>query len=975
VHTRAGMLRTAPQGVRLVAMLLALAPGVRAIQDPAGDVMPGLSLTLSSLDGATPLLETVDRTISHDYGLGSPHELVPADGIRARWVGELWTPRSTLYLLELRAGDQDETEIFIDGEPVSGALELERGNHSIHLHWRHTEGPAHVQFLWTYAGRRVEVVPHWALAHVPSADGETIGETTGELFERGRRLAERLHCRACHGDPNAVRAPAIAPALDRRAGPLEEEWLRAYLLDPAGTQPHSRKRALVPDSPLGRAEAEALVRYLLRGDPPSSERRDGARVPADRGRRRFQGLGCFTCHPPSDPGPPHELATPYPGAPLAGLADKLGRARLESILLRPHEVLPAGRMPDFGLGPDDVSALTDFLLGESDEAAPRAPSVVGDGELATLAAAYPDVAGDELLGAAAWVAFGEAVAGRRNCGACHALPAGVDPVRDVIPLTTARPDRGCLAVEPSGIPGQPDYILDAADRRALRAYLSGLDAASAVSTETRIEREIERLGCLGCHARDGSTPPWILASEVTQLPKTIHFPDLSAVGAKLRQDWLTEVLAAPTDSNRVWRVSPARMPDYHLGPARAEELAGHLARRDRVRRADRDAPLPAVAELSGDELDQSLQDVGRRGFACFSCHLLPQSSVQFGMAYDAIGPDLSESRSRLRAEWVDDWLRDPALMHPATRMPSIGEPEDGALRARLWTYLVAGLPSAEDALRWEVPLPAATGAPVFVHALVKRAEAQGLLQHHPRALLVAFENRAAVLFDIDRLATVAFWSRGSFVYRVHGRSRYWAPLDPVDWAGEDVESALALVDREGVHHPARLAPTLGRMPSALEGFDVLEHGFAVHYRITDERGQTLTVTESFTPVTAGNASGLDRTLMIEGIPAGERVVLTTCFAGGPLPALAVGSLAQTVELPAAGVAGHGIRLMSTGHSGRRLTRELVGSPSSAATWRRGHCAGDGGGPEATHPALLLELDPGATSTVHVTERVLALPPE
>jgi len=877
-----------------------------------------------------------------------------------------------VYQLELAAGELDQTEILVEGVSISGSLELERGNHSIELRWKHTRGPAHVQFLWRYAGRRKEVVPHWVFSHVPSR----AGEASGEQFERGRRLAERLLCGACHGNEGAASGPLPdrAPALGGGAGRFQEEWLRSYLLDPAGTQPHSFKRALLPDSPLGRAEAEALVRLLSQGESPVREPQDGTRAPGTRGRRRFQDLGCFTCHPPADSRESGARQGDYPGATLEGLAQKLERARLESILRRPQDLLPAGRMPDFHLGEDDIAVLTDFLLGEDSDSLEPAVSVVDSGALGLLASAYPEVVGNALSEDDAWRAHGLAIVRRRRCGACHTISTVPPSTRETIPLGAVRPARGCLAEQPSDAPGQPAYLLDAGDRRALRAYVEGVGATPGLADETRIEREIERLGCLACHARDGSAPTWSLASEVTQLPKTIHFPDLSGVGVKLRQDWLTEVLAAPSDTNRVWRVSPARMPDYHLGRFRAEELAAHLARRDRVRLTDVDAPLPEplpeVVELSGEELDRSLEDVGRQGSACFSCHLLPHSSVQFGMAYDAIGPDLSQSRSRLREPWVSDWLRDPALHHPATRMPSIGEPADDDLRARLWKYLVAGLPRAEDALRWEVPLEQSAEGPVFVHALLKRNEALGLMQHHPRSLLVVLENGASVLFDIDRLATVAFWNRGRFSYRVHGRSRYWAPLEPVDWAGEDLHSALALVDREGVVHLPQLEPTLGRMPSRFLGFDVLEHGFAVHYRLTDARGRAIRVTETFTPVTLTTGSGLDRTLQIEGIPEGERVVVSTCCAGSSIPVLLDRVGQNPKALTAGGVPAIGKRLASTGKSGRRVTRQLVGLTSPSVVWSLGSCSG---GQAVGHPALLLALDPRSHSALTVQERILVQP--
>ena len=974
----------------VVAAFVALAPDVHGCQEneeseerevgeedlASGALQPGLFLRYSAGEDGAPLFEAVDRIVSHDFGMLSPHELVPPDGILARWSGRLWAPRSTLYELALRAGGGDETEILVDGARVFAPLELERGEHALELRWRHASGPARVQLLWRYAGRGVEIVPHWALSHLARGGGG--GARAGDLFERGRRLAERLLCGACHGGEDADDGPPRdrAPGLDGAGHGLRSDWLRSYLLDPSGTEPRSVKRELLRDPRAAPAEAEALIRFLRYGASPATGEKDGPDVPPERGARRFKELGCFTCHPAQDTGEsPESPEAAYPGAPLADLSRKMERARLEAILRRPHEVLLSGSMPDFHLVEADVAALADFLMrgGEQGNDVPQAwpPAPDGDSALAHLARAYPGAAKDASSEDGAWVAYGRAVARARRCAACHELPGFPEPAPVARPLAAASPERGCLGEELPDDPAVPAYRLDADERRALRAHVARLGGAYTPAREVRIEREIERLGCFACHARDGGPVPWRLPGEVTQLPKSMHFPDLSGVGAKLRRTWLVDVLAAPADGNRVWRASPARMPDYHLGEQRAGELAEHLARRDRVHLEDAEDPLPVPTVLSGDQLDRLLEDVGRRGFTCFGCHLLPESAVQFGLAYDAIGPDLSRSGERLRQEWVLDWLRDPALTHPTTRMPTIGDPADDALRERLWSYLVAGLPHAEDALRWEAPLEAGSDGPVFVHALVKRDEAMGLSMHHPRSLLVLLENGAAALFDVDRLATVAFWSRGAFSYRVHGRSRYWTPLAPADWAGEDVQSGLSLVDREGVLQRARLGPTLGRMPSRLVGFDVLEHGLAVHYRLEDERGVALVITESYTPAAVGSAVGLDRSLVIEGIPAGERVAIATCLAAAASPTLVTVAGGGSAPLTTRGVAARGARLVSAGSAGRRLARELVKTLAPSATWRLGSCGG--GTQDATHPAIVLVLDPGGGSAVSVVERILALP--
>jgi len=60
--------------------------------------------------------------------------------------------------------------------------------------------------------------------------------------------------------------------------------------------------------------------------------------------------------------------------------------------------------------------------------------------------------------------------------------------------------------------------------------------------------------------------------------------------------------------------------------------------------------------------------VAVKGVNCFQCHFrVGQPPPADPIAW---APDLNGVRSRLREEWVRDWLRDPALVYPGTSMPA-----------------------------------------------------------------------------------------------------------------------------------------------------------------------------------------------------------------------------------------------------------------------------------------------------------------
>lgn len=137
---------------------------------------------------------------------------------------------------------------------------------------------------------------------------------------RGREVARRLGCFACHGDGGMAgasdpRAPARrVPGWDGRTAAMfvtSDEEFREWVLHGRLSAPEraAESAGLIPmpayEGRLSRGELDDLVAYFraVCGWP------DAMPDPAYRGMRAAERLGCFGCHGPSGMG-----GTPNPGS-------------------------------------------------------------------------------------------------------------------------------------------------------------------------------------------------------------------------------------------------------------------------------------------------------------------------------------------------------------------------------------------------------------------------------------------------------------------------------------------------------------------------------------------------------------------------------------------------------------------------------------------------------------------------------------
>ncbi len=160
------------------------------------------------------------------------------------------------------------------------------------------------------------------------------------------------------------------------------------------------------------------------------------------------------------------------------------------------------------------------------------------------------------------------------------------------------------------------------------------------------ERLYAAMRCDSCHGPDRKE---IIAG----LP-----PSLSYAGSKLREDWMRDYLTTPRPIRfQSDGVRPLlRMPDFQLSDDEARALAAYLATRmDNERFASVATTRKAIPEqiAEGAQLFANYQ--------CLGCHILGEKG-------NRIGPDLSHVGTRLRAGYLDVFLREPEAVIPGTSM-------------------------------------------------------------------------------------------------------------------------------------------------------------------------------------------------------------------------------------------------------------------------------------------------------------------
>jgi hypothetical protein len=280
------------------------------------------------------------------------------------------------------------------------------------------------------------------------------------------------------------------------------------------------------------------------------------------------------------------------------------------------------------------------------------------------------------------------------------------------------------------------------------------DLARPRPAAVELAHTLTALNCLACHSRDRFGGPAEGRADYFRIVGNADLgdegrfpPHLTTVGAKLRPEWMRDVLAG---NGAVRPYMATRMPTF--GPV-TDRLPALLES------ADGAGPGDGTTDLT--EAKHGRQLVGVRGLSCISCHTFAGKA---SLGIPAL--DMTVMARRLKKDWFRRYLIDPPSLRPGTRMPSFW-PEGrssrmdilGGNRERqidsIWAYLSrgaeAGLPPGLVQGKMEI---AATNEAVLYRNFIAGAGT--------RAIGVAFPEQVNFAFDANELRLAMVW-QGPFI--------------------------------------------------------------------------------------------------------------------------------------------------------------------------------------------------------------------
>jgi cytochrome c2 len=828
--------------------------------------------------------------------------------------GELAIEIDGVTVLE---GQSDDERTMIES---TRAWERGAGEFPIVIRYRSLAGvPARLQIWWQARRFAREPVPAWRLKYDPVQLPEAA--RVEAQIDAGRAAARRFGCARCHRDAfPGVDDPPPGPSLAGIGDRTSREWLLAWLADPAHLRPGARMPKLFTPDRSGFVERAVIADFLI------GLRSDGAQTPANtaagdhrKGKQEFLGRGCAACHHvPDMQTARHDDPQRFP---LDAIGGRTTTNYLATVIANPATRYRDGRMPKLPLDPDVPRHIAAYLeLWAKPVDLPAADAAPTANELEPMAKQLGVTGGDPSS-----AAIGAAIVRKKGCAQCHE-GLGESPVTSVpidlasrneprrAPLTPAlspadggegeisaavaafaRPADSSAPRSPSppsageraGVRGVvdargaahgsplfrgclsgtalPRFELNEEQRQSLLAYTRGAPQERHPSEFYRRQQRLEHLGCYRCHAAEGDA-----AAPLEEVARTLWAPFLARLPyqrtprlvhplAKYNRDHLAAAIRDGVSGVRPeWYTY--RMPAFG---DQVGEIVRALAETDgEIIDA---TPVPADAATDPTIAAAGRQLVGFTGYSCTSCHSWSQqSSVE--VEPGSIGPELTSITSRIRRDWFDRWLDNPARSHPATAMPSIFRRGEAAVirsvldgdaarqKDALWAYLALGkdAPSPQPRPPQAVP-PVAIGAAPLVSQIPIRSPDGGIIE----SITAYFADRDLVLYDVGAMRLRTVYVDARILRHSEGRRSFSLSGTPVQEAAGD-GGAIVLA------HDARREP-----PASIRfvGYDRLPDGMRIRSLLRFDSG-VVAVAERFSLVRDGTRRWVVQRVESSGLPAG-----------------------------------------------------------------------------------------------------------
>jgi mono/diheme cytochrome c family protein len=224
----------------------------------------------------------------------------------------------------------------------------------------------------------------------------------------------------------------------------------------------------------------------------------------------------------------------------------------------------------------------------------------------------------------------------------------------------------------------PQFSLSGAEIEAVQTAILGMqrdDMADALVVKAAgphgaVEagrRIVKDFNCQGCHILEDKGGGIREAMTLNKIDLALAPPIIRGEGAKVQSDWLFSFLNSPRSGQiRPWL--KVRMPTFDFNPDQLNGLTSYFASLDKARFPfeNRVEALDARSRAAGAKTFEALK--------CAQCH--PTSQDAFQLALKAgktpadLAPILAAAHTRLRYEWIADWIKRPEEWMPGTRMPT-----------------------------------------------------------------------------------------------------------------------------------------------------------------------------------------------------------------------------------------------------------------------------------------------------------------
>ncbi len=498
----------------------------------------------------------------------------------------------------------------------------------------------------------------------------------GERYNKAKQIVGQAGCFGCHEIKGFLEVPKIGPQLNQLVVKEQPEWLFRWVRNPKDYNSHTR----MPNFKFNDDQAEAVTAYLWSVGMTSDyhpQKGITATGNAANGKRLADQVGCKGCHVIGDDTRMRDArGRSYDIAPeLTRVGSKVNADWVFEWIRNPRAVNPDARMPNLRLTDQEARDIAAYLMTLKDDRQFEQKQLILD---------KPEL-----------IKKGEKTIREYGCAGCHAIKGMEKETRVSVSLSNIgrkRVDELDFGDnKPTEIPHTWNdwvfnkvknarvYVTDRiqskmpvfafADseivmiRTLLRGYAKELPEEPYQQAFDKRRQEIEagrrlthfQYNCIGCHKIEEAGGYIMATLEDEAFAPPYLFPE----GNKVQEPWLHDFLKGPT-TIRPWL--SIRMPTFSLNDGEITTVTKYFLglHKEELELRDYHATTPSPKYLAvGKKLFEDLQ--------CLSCHYT--GKIPEGKTAGDLAPNLTLAKNRLKPDWIIDWIINPDVIQPGTKMP------------------------------------------------------------------------------------------------------------------------------------------------------------------------------------------------------------------------------------------------------------------------------------------------------------------